>query len=348
MFNLKRSLLGLILLLSLGSTLEVIAQSSTMSNVFISENSFISIFGEHSFIKGGNGISPGMISTAKTSSNGVVIFAEGSSWKGASDAQFIDGYVQVYHNAPFVFPVGADGKYRPVAISGAALTSVAYFDRNPAKVTKQAAKKQRTKSASNFLHIEEMSDSEYWVVKGEKATKLTFSWGVDSNIDKLTDGDLSKLSIVGWKNGQWEIIPSAYDLQVPDYSSHNATDGKHLSNAISGAITTNEGVTPSDYEYFSLAGLNATAFAEAMDFSMYPNPRLTKMPLNVRYQLPDMEGGTLRILSVNGALLAERKLANNQGIITLSDVTNAAGAYNVSITDSKGKSLSKKLIVVAK
>ena len=71
------------------------------------------------------------------------------------------------------------------------------------------------------------------------------------------------------------------------------------------------------------------------------------MPLNVRYQLPAMDGGTLRIMSVSGALLVERKLSSNQGTITLSDVTNAAGAYTVSVTDSKGTTLSKKLIVVA-
>ena len=320
-----------------------------MSNVFIPEKGFVSIFGEHSFVEGGSGIvSPGMISTAKSSSNGVVIFAEGSSWKGASDAQFIDGYVQVYHNSPFVFPVGAGGKYRPVAISGAAKTSVAYFDRNPAKVTRQrSANKQQTRSGDEFLYLEEINDSEYWVIKGQEATKLTLSWDADSNIEKLTDGDLTKLSIVGWKNGQWEIISSAYDIQSADYSTNDATIGKSLSNTTVGSITTNEEVTPSEYDYYTLGGLNAAVFAEAMDFSMYPNPRLTREPLNVRYQLPNAEGGVLRILSVNGALMTERKLGDNQGIITLSDVTNAAGAYNVSITDSKGKTLSKQLIVVS-
>lgn len=319
-----------------------------MSNVFIPENSFVSIFGEHSFVEGGNGVTPGMISTAKTGSNGYVIFAKGSSWKGASDAQFIDGYVQVYHNDPFVFPVGANGKYRPVAISGAALTSVAYFDRNPAKLSKRAtANKAKSTPADEFLYIEEISDSEYWAINGQKATKLTFSYDVDSKVDRLTRGELSKLSIIGLKNGQWRIIPSSYDLQSVDASTDYANNGKQLSSLAIGSITSDEEVDLNEYDYFTLAGLNAAPLAEALDFSMYPNPRLTRMPLNVRYQLPAMDGGTLRIMSVSGALLVERTLSSNQGTITLSDITNAPGAYTVSVTDSKGTTLSKKLIVVS-
>ncbi len=341
--------MGLVLLLSLGLSLEVIAQSSAMSNVFIPENSFVSIFGEHSFVEGGNGVTPGMISTAKTGSNGYVIFAEGSSWKGASDAQFIDGYVQVYHNDPFVFPVGANGKYRPVAISGAVGTSVAYFDRNPAKLSKRAtANKAKSNPADEFLYIEEISDSEYWAINGQKATKLTLSWDEDSNVDRLTRGELSKLSIIGLQNGQWRIIPSSYDHQTVDASADFATtNGKQLSSVAKGSITSNEAVDLNEYDYITLAGLNAAPLAEALDFSMYPNPRLTRMPLNVRYQLPELDGGTLRIMSVTGALLVERELSSNQGTITLSDVTNSAGAYTVSITDRKGTTLSKKLIVVS-
>ena len=329
----------------LGLSLETTAQSSSYSNIFIPEKGFVSIFGEHSFVEGGNGISPGMISTARKGLKGFVNFAEGSTWKGASDVQFIDGYVRVFHDNAFVFPVGANGKYRPVSITGAAFTSVAYFDRNPAKVAKQV--KNKARKVDNQLLIEQLSEAEYWEVDGKRATNVTFSFGTDSKVGELTEGDLSKLSIVGWKSGQWEIIPSSVDAYAVDNATHSASTGKNLSSLSTGSITTNEAVVPSDYDYFTLAGINADALGGKTEFSMYPNPRLTRMPLNVKYQLPDVDGGTLKIFAANGAILVDRVVAGNHGIITLSDVTNAPGAYTVSITDSKGNTVSKKLIVVA-
>ena len=345
MLKLNQFLSGLVVVLFLGICLDASAQSKSYSNIFIPEKAFVSIFGEHSFIEGGTGVNPGMISTARKGSKGYVNFAAGSSWSGASDVQFIDGYVRVYHDNPFVFPIGANGKYRPVSISGGAKTSAAYFDRNPAKVAKGATG-NKAATVSGQVVIERLSDAEYWEIEGDKATNITVSWGVDSKIDELTQSDLSKLSIVGWKNGQWRILSSTYDINKADIASHTAADGSSLSSFAVGSISTREEVIPSEYDYFTLAGINVSTVAKPAAFSMFPNPRLTTMPLNVSYQLPT-EGGILRIFSANGAVIAERDLSNSQGTITLTDVTNAPGAYNVSITDGEGKTLSKKLIVVA-
>ena len=348
MLKFNQLVLGFVLVLALGISSELSAQSQSYSNIFIPEKGFVSIFGEHSFVEGGNGVSPGMISTARVGSKGYVNFIGGSSWTGASDVQFIDGYVRVYHDNAFVFPVGANGKYRPVSISGAALTSVGYFDRNPAKVTKRAsANKAPSAPINNQLVIEQVSDSEYWVIEGKKATNLTFSYGKDSKVGELTQRELSNLSIIGWKNGQWKVIPSSFDVNAIDNASHLANPGKDLSNFIKGSITTTEEVIPNDYDYFTLAGINVAALGGETAFSMFPNPRLTRMPLNVEYLLPTTEGGTLRIFSTNGSLLVERTVEGNHGTIVLAEVTNAPGAYTVSLTDSEGNTLSKKLIVVS-
>lgn len=346
MLKLNKILAGLITVFVLGiCCLDATAQSSSVSNIFIPEQASVSIFGEHSFIEGGTGVNPGMISTAKNGSHGYVNFAKGSSWSGASDVQFIDGYVRVFHDDPFVFPIGANGKFRPVSINGAALTSAAYFDRNPAKVAKGSTA-NKAGDATGQIVIEKVSDSEYWEIEGQQATNVTFAWGKDSKVGELTQEDLSKLSIVGWKRGQWKVLTSTFDTYTVDNASHIAADGINKSTLATGTISTTEEVIPSDYDYFTLAGINTAALTGQTAFSMYPNPRLATMPLNVRYELPTADGGILRIFSANGSVLVERNLTSNSGVLSFSDVTNAPGAYNVSVTDSNGKTLSKKLIVV--
>jgi len=346
MLKLNQILAGLVVVFVLGISLDASAQSRSVSNIFIPEQAFVSIFGEHSFIEGGTGVNPGMISTARDGSHGYVNFAKGSSWSGASDVQFIDGYVRVYHDDPFVFPIGDNGKFRPVSINGAALTSAAYFDRNPAKVVKGFTA-NKAGNASGQIVIEKVSDVEYWEIEGQKATNVTLTYGRDSKVGQLTQDDLSKLSIVGWKRGQWKVLPSTFDPYSVDNAFHAAANGINKSTIVQGTISTVEEVIPSDYDYFTLAGVNTAALNGQTAFSMYPNPRLSTMPLNVRYQLPTADGGILRIHSVNGSVLVERDLTSNSGVLTFSDVTNAPGAYNVSVTDSNGNTLSKKLIVVA-
>ena len=345
MLKLNKILAGLIVVFVLGISLEATAQSRSVSNIFIPEQAFVSIFGEHSFIEGGTGVNPGMISTARDGSHGYVNFAKGSSWSGASDVQFIDGYVRVYHDDPFVFPIGDNGKFRPVSINGAALTSAAYFDRDPAKVVKQSSAR-KAGDVSGQIIVEKVSDVEYWEIEGQKATNVTLTYGRDSKVGELTQVDLSKLSIVGWKRGQWEVLPSTIDPYSIDNAFHAAANGINKSTIVQGTISTIEEVIPSDYDYFTLAGINTAALEGQTAFSMYPNPRLTTMPLNVRYQLPTADGGIHRIHSANGSLLVERDLTSNSGVLSFSDVTTAPGAYNVSVTDSNGNTLSKKLIVV--
>ncbi len=345
MLKLNQFLAGLVTVFVLGICLDASAQSRSVSNIFIPEQAFVSIFGEHSFIEGGTGVYPGMISTARNGSHGYVNFAKGSSWSGASDVQFIDGYVRVYHDDPFVFPIGANGQYRPVSISGAALTSAAYFDRNPTKVVKGSTA-NRVADATGQIVIEKISDVEYWEIEGQKATNVTFTWGKDSKVGELTQGDLGKLSIIGWSRGQWKVLPSTFDSYTVDNNSFAAASSTNKSTLATGSISTTEEVIPSDYDYFTLAGINTAALTGQTAFSMYPNPRLATMPLNVRYELPTADGGILRIFSANGSVLVERDLTSNSGVLTFSDVTTAPGAYNVSITDSKGNTLSKKLIVV--
>lgn len=345
---------GFLFSLALGTTLSFASQNlnaqlHSLSNLHISESSSFSIQGKYSFADGNGFVKPGVISTAKTGAKGFVNFVQGSSWTGATTKQFVNGYVQVGHNNPFVFPIGSNQQYRPVAITGGAMTSAAFFDRNPAKIKAQFKAKVPS-AVSELLVIKGLSEKGYWEVNGATPTFMTFTWGIESKIDELTEGELNNLSVLGWRDGQWEVIPSTVDKYALDNSSHELLAGKQLSNAISGSITTNGEVNPDDYSYFTLGAINAPA--EVVDavptgFSVYPNPSLTRLPLNVKYQLADVSGGTLQVFSATGALLAERVLEVDHGVVTLANITDVAGTYTISITDNQGETLTKKLMVVS-
>lgn len=344
---------GFLFSLALGTTLSFAshnlnAQLQSLSNLHVSENSSFSIQGTYSFADGNGFVKPGIISTAKNGAKGFVNFVTGSSWAGANTNQFVNGFVQVGHDNPFVFPIGSNQQYRPVAITGGAMTSAAFFDRNPAKIKTQYKSKAPGAFAGQLV-IKDLSDKGYWEINGTTPTFLTLSWDAKTEINELTEGELNKLSVLGWRNGQWEVIPSTIDKYALDNSSDQLLASKRLSNFISGSLTTNNEINPNDYTYFTLGAINIDRAEEVEQtaFSLYPNPSLTRLPLNVKYQLADVTGGTLQVFSATGALLAERVLEVDHGVITLADVTDVPGAYTISITDNQGKKLTKKLMVIS-
>ena len=314
------------------------AQLHSLSKIHVSGNTAFTIPGDLNFANGER--TPGMISTSKSGVKGFINFAAGSSWTGASDAQFIDGYVKVLHDNPFVFPIGSKGTYRPVSISGGAGTYAAFFDKSPTKLIVRKANKATGTAAA--LQVVEKG---YWNVSGDQATTITLTWDATANVETLTEGAIQNLRVLGLKQGKWEVIPSSVDKYTLSDANHQLVGNTQTTDFGSGAISTTADIIPSDYEYFTLGAVKP-AVTETT-FSMYPNPSLSKLPLNIAYQLPEATNGTLQIYSATGSLLAERTLANEQGVVSLSNVTNVPGAYTVSIKDQNGKAVIKQLIVVA-
>ena len=317
------------------------AQLHTLSTLHVSGNTSFTIPGSLNFAKA-SGTLPGSISTAKVGAKGFINFANGSDWTGASDAQFIDGYVKVLHDNPFVFPIGSDNKYRPIAISGGANTSAAYFDKSPAKLIANARANKSTSTASTDLQLIEKG---YWNVSGKQSTSITLIWDKEAAIGTLTEGAVANLRVLGLKNGKWEVIPASVDKQTLNSATHQLTASAQSSNLVNGSISTTTEVIPSEYEYFTLGAVR-TAVGETT-FSVYPNPSLARLPLNIAYELPEATQGTLKVYSALGSLLVERSISDTQGVITLSEFTTVPGSYNVTITEQTGKTFSQQLIVVA-
>ena len=290
----------------------VFAQSSG-GNLAIGENGSVYIYGAHSFASGSGLISPGMIETSRGNGKGYLIFSQGSSWKGAGEEQFVDGYVQVMHDQPFVFPIGAGTTFRPVAISGAMGTSVAYYQGNPLKVGKNI-------QIANY----KISSKEYWDIIGNLPTKVILTWGEGEYIKQLTKSQLDDLSIMGLKDGQWTPIASAIINEPVDQllTISESTFEK-------GLITTVDAIIPNDYELFAL-GNKDILIDKIAAIKVFPNPVAKDLYIDIKKT--GIVNGSIHIYDVNGRQVTARNFNDQSRAIQYFDVSDYAnGLFKVQV-----------------
>jgi len=341
MLRMKNILSGLAMMSMVTFCSQVDAQSSKIfGEIYVPDNASVSIFNKHTFHDGSNGIYPGVVATERESQKGYINFANGSSWVGASDVQHVDGYVKVYHNESFVFPVGANSKFRPIAISGAARTSAAYYDNNPGFINESGTSKVEPL-------LSRISEVEYWDVDGDNRTQVTLTWDARSNIESLTEGDLNRLTMIGWRGNQWEVIPSSIDRFTLDHSTSAVRMGSEIADLNLGSITTNETIRPGDYEYITLGALNPNTMAKVQpEFDVFPNPISLTVNPSLNYQFSSDRGGIVRLYSPNNTLMMEKVVTGKSGVVSLTNPTDKAGIYVIGIIDENGSARYQKLVVV--
>lgn len=299
MKNITFLIFSLCVFLSSGS----IAQSGVGGSFTIHEDGSFTIFGAHSFENGSGFISSGMIKTARTGNKGYLNFGAGSSWTGASEEGYVDGYVKVFHDDPFVFPIGHNGKYRPIAISGGAKTMAAYYDESPQEAFFASTTASNLNPDSN---VERISNEEYWEVRGTEPVNITLAWGAASNVPEITNNDLGSLTILGWKDGQWNEVASKTEATVP--SSLISNTSSSFNQGSEGAISTSAEIIPDEYTYFTLgAKTSATSRTVPVEFiplALYPNPVENELYLNLEDF--DSNDGFIKIFNLYGQLIEER------------------------------------------
>ena len=127
--------------------------------------------------------------------NGILEILNGASVTGAKDASHIDGDIRKIGNTAFTFPVGDNGRYRPIAISAPAVATdhftAQYFNSNP-NATYPNAQRDAT--------IDHVSGAEYWILNrtgGTSGVNVTLSW--DSNSGVVNN--LPALRVARWDIG---------------------------------------------------------------------------------------------------------------------------------------------------
>ena len=247
----------------------VLGQSASFGNTYIHHDGKAVIFGLHDFDLGGIGVLPGIVGTQREESFGIFGFSDVSpGWINASDDSHIDGYVQVYGDQPFVFPIGDNGSYRPLAISGAAGTKAAYFNEDPDQARTDdlfggtypafpiGGPFPTNQKENNLFKI---SQVEYWDIDGSQPTAITLTWDIFSDIADITGGDTDRLTIVGWDGNQWVSIPSMINVLYLNKNNSSPQFNAGISNKNQGSITTISSFNPDDYIVYTF-GAFASGF----------------------------------------------------------------------------------------
>jgi len=212
----------------------------------------------------------GSIHTARGDNYGVVSFGSSAGWTNADHNSHVNGVVRMQNETAFSFPVGNADVFQPVYIERTA-------EHSPVDISFSYTPHDNLTSETG---IEQISDTFYWTILGEKPAKVSLSWNAFSNIDRLTDNNLTRLRIVAYDGTVWHTIESEIDETSFDEGSN--------SSLLSGSITSKNPIFLEGYEAFTLAassegfslnisqgftpngdGINDTWFLENID--AYPN-----------------------------------------------------------------------------
>ncbi len=194
-------------------------------------NDAILYLGNGSFTFGSGATTSTSKPAAYNSNVGKIVLGSAASFDtDGVGTKFVNGYVEYLGTSPFVYVTG-DSNYAPFKTQDAAgAVTGAYYLSSP------VAAYSGTLSSS----VTAVSSSEYWIVKGANS-KLTLSW---RNSSGLSGYSPAEVTLVGYKAGQWEEIPSTIDAPLSVYGT--ASDL-----TTTGSITSSAAVDFSQYEAFT-------------------------------------------------------------------------------------------------
>jgi len=337
------------------------AQMTSYGNMYIHHGAEIFVHGKLIFnANNGAGTHPGIITTSRHSQSPGVVSLMGSEWENAAEDRFVDGYVKVYNDNPFTFPIGNLGNFQPISISGASGTTAAYIYDDARKLPFiDSSVSLRSSEATTSDTNVRASDVEYWDLRGEKATKVTLHWDVNSTIEHLTNGDLSNLTVVGWNGSSWEVISSSVDQNVFYATESPASFSGESSTYSFGSITTDGDIVPDDYDVITFGVLSSedlkdgeTEFGselvnnETIELTLFPNPTTDLSNINIDYDLSQTQSdATLVIFDSRGETVYTKQLLEKEAVINLSYQGNTSGVYHIGIYTENGSKVFKPVVI---
>ena len=244
------------------------SQSSSLGSVYVASGGETSILGQHNFQNGNGTLNMGILATERSAPVGLFswVSSNGGSWINASNSAFVDGYARSYGSGAFTFPIGDNGVYRPAAVSTASdanpATAAYYGVSGSSAITSNVAGGNHPvlpsggpfNTSSKASTISNVDNVEYWDIDGTTAAKITLTWDANSNVNTMTNGSLTMLTIVGWNGTQWVEVPSTVDAnQLLQTTSATAFTGSTSTPLTTGSITTNAAIVPSSFTVYTLA-----------------------------------------------------------------------------------------------
>jgi hypothetical protein len=211
----------------LGTSPQTVAGNKSMTMYAASlENSTGMILKNHLQIAKIFNFKNGIVNTNRDSLNHILHFFPNSKYQTESDTTHVNGYAAKSGNESFIFPIGNGNELHRLAMTAPVVNNLrfdaAFFNKTP---------KNPTIFGKDVIKINLL---EYWNFKGADSVKTTLYWRKSSNIIALS-ADLSKLRVVGLRNGQWEDLGNT--TFIGDVNEGNITS---------------KNIFPNDYEQITI------------------------------------------------------------------------------------------------
>ncbi|MCA0932566.1 T9SS type A sorting domain-containing protein [Lutimonas saemankumensis] len=257
--------------------------------------------------------------------NGNFIVGAGSNW--GSSLQYVNGKVKALGSGTSVLPVGDNGVYAPVSMEHTTDVTARYFNSAPT-------------SGTNGTDVDAVSDVEYWKLSGTAV--VTLPYNENSDITSLVNnngGSLNSLSIVGIKDGIWNLISD---------SNTSVVSGDLLNGDVSSDVSVP--VVLEGFEEFTFGIDHQIVLAvddlfDTTGISIRSNPILSGKEAIEFTTSGDLLNLKASIFDINGRLLKhydQIELFGNQGSLSKSGL--GSGLYFLKF-EHEGKQGVKKIII---
>ena len=189
----------------------------------------------------------GDVFTPRDRSNVYLNFSGDSFYVGEGNTTKIDGYGAIANKDSFTFPVGDEGRVRPLTITSEsvnALAKCAYFYVGQDKLSSFI---ENFDPGIRDFNVAVVSNEEFWRLEGDTPSTVTLSWDNRSNISNLGEY-ISDLIVVGWSKSEqkWMNLGNS-DLQgessFGSLSSDTFVPNDYEIITIGGALDLNESLT---------------------------------------------------------------------------------------------------------
>ena len=182
----------------------------------------------------------GTIFTPRTAYATTLSYITDSFYNGESDINMVNGYAAILGKETFTFPVGENGKLRPLTILSESINDYArsgYFNEDPNSPSIFGTSFNTDEVAEEFLSV---STQEFWQLEGEISSRVTLTWDDQSAVSLLGEF-ITDIKVVGWSilRKQWENLGNT-DIQ---------------GSMEMGSITSDSFI-PNDYEIITIGGNN--------------------------------------------------------------------------------------------
>lgn len=149
----------------------------------------------------------GNVITPRNLQDAYLNFMDDAFYVGETDATKVFGYAAITNQQFFTFPVGDGDQLRPLILNSGATNPFAqcsyFFEDASSPLSIDTAFDRQSKSRD----IEEVLDTEFWILRSEVTSNISISWNERSNLSRFTD-NINDIAVVGWNLAvnQWVLL----------------------------------------------------------------------------------------------------------------------------------------------